>query len=111
MVAGLPDSLRRRIDLLAMVGLQDHASFSFHLADVVADVRHAGDLPVLPEVERLRGLPMLCLRGQGDRHSLCPSLPPALARVETMSGGHRVRGREGAGVGTLILTAARPPSS
>jgi type IV secretory pathway VirJ component len=110
MVSRLPDSLRRRIDLLAMVGLEDHAAFGFHLADVVADVRHEGDLPVLPEVEKLRGLPMLCLRGRDDRRSLCPALPAAIARVETMSGGHRVLGREGGEVGTLILSAVRAPS-
>jgi type IV secretory pathway VirJ component len=110
MVSRLPDSLRRRIDLLAMVGLEDHASFRFHLADVVVVMRHDGDLPVLPEVEKLRGLRMLCVRGSTDRHSLCSALPAGLARVETTAGGHRVPGREGGGIVALILAAARSSS-
>jgi len=110
MISRLPDSLRRRIDLLAMVGLEDYASFRFHLADVVVVMRHDGDLPVLPEVEKLRGLRMLCVRGSTDRHSLCSTLPAGLARVETTAGGHRVPGREGSGIGALILAAARSPS-
>lgn len=111
MVSRLPDSLRRRIDLLAMVALEDHATFRFHLADLVTATEHGGDLPVLPEVEKLRGLRMLCVLGSADRHSLCRSLPADLARVETTTGGHRVPGREGSEIAALILAAARPPIS
>jgi type IV secretory pathway VirJ component len=110
MVSRLPDSLRQRIDLLAMVALEDHASFRFHLADLVTATKHEGDLPVLPELEKLRGLRMLCVRGSTDRRSLCRSLPASLARVETTTGGHRVPGREGGEIAALILAAARPPT-
>jgi len=111
MVSRLPDSLRQRIDLLAMVSPEDYASFRFHLADLVTATKHEGDLPVLPEVEKLRGLRMLCVRGSTDRRSLCRSLPADLARVETTAGGHRVPGREGGEIAALILAAARPPIS
>jgi type IV secretory pathway VirJ component len=110
MVSRLPDSLRQRIAMLAMVSLADHAAFRFHLADLVADVRHEGDYPVLPELEKLRGLPMLCVRASGDAHSLCPALAPALARVVTTAGGHRVHASEGREIGGLILTALGRPS-
>ena len=106
MVSRLSPELRGRIALLAMLGLEPRASFRFHLADLVADASHEGDLPVMPEVEKLRGLPMLCVQGSDERNSLCSSLPPALARVETRRGGHRVTGGQGPELAGLILRVA-----
>ena len=106
MVSRLPVELRSRIALLAMLGLEPDANFEFHLVDIIADVSHEGALPVLPEVEKLRGLPMLCIQGSDDGNSLCSSLPPALARVETRRGGHRISGSQGPEVVSLILRAA-----
>jgi type IV secretory pathway VirJ component len=106
MVSRLPLDLRSRIALLAMLGLEPRASFQFHLADIVADVSRKDALPVLPEVEKLRGLPMLCVQGSDEGNSLCSSLPPALARVEIRQGGHRISGSEGPEVVSLILRSA-----
>jgi type IV secretory pathway VirJ component len=106
MVSRLPLDLRSRIALLAMLGLETRASFRFHLADIISDVSHEDALPVLPEVEKLRGLPMLCVQGSDEGNSLCSSLPPALARVETRPGGHRISGSQGGEVVSLILRAA-----
>jgi len=106
MAARLPDELRGRIDLLALLGPADRASFRFHLSDILANVQHDGDLPVRPELDRLRGLPMLCVHGLGESGSLCQTLPPSLARVETRPGGHRIPGGDGRAVADLILAAA-----
>jgi type IV secretory pathway VirJ component len=106
LVSRLPPELRSRIALLAMLGLEPRANFRFHLADLIADVSHEGALPVLPEVEKLRGLPMLCVQGSDEGNSLCPSLPPGLALVETRRGGHRISGGQGPEVVSLILRAA-----
>jgi type IV secretory pathway VirJ component len=106
MVSRLPPELRSRIALLALLGLEHRASFRFHLANIIADISHEGDLPVLPEVEKLRGLPMLCVQGSDEGNSLCSSLPPALARVETRKGGHRIHGSDGAEVIGVVLRAA-----
>jgi type IV secretory pathway VirJ component len=110
MVSRLPEELRDRIALLALVGLENHVSFEFHLADIVADISHKGDLPVLPEVEKLRGTPLLCVQGSDENGSLCPSLDPSLAQVATHAGGHRVPGSEGKAVADLILAATRRAS-
>lgn len=106
MVSRLPVELRSRIALLAMLGLEPGANFRFHLADMIGDFSHKDALPVLPEVERLRGLPMLCVQGSDEGNSLCASLPPALARVEIRQGGHRISGSQGREVVGLILRAA-----
>jgi type IV secretory pathway VirJ component len=111
MVSRLEPALRSRINLLALLGLEDHASFQFHLADIVTEVHHQGDLPVLPEMEKLRGMSILCLRGSDESKSLCSRLDPSLARVETHAGGHRIVRKEGNDVVDLILSAARGRSS
>jgi type IV secretory pathway VirJ component len=107
-VSRLPEELRRRVGLVAMLGLEPRANFEFHFADIVTAMSHEGDLPVLPEVEKLRGTPLLCVQGVGETHSLCSSLPPSLARVESRPGGHRIPRREGLATADLILAAARP---
>jgi type IV secretory pathway VirJ component len=107
MVSRLPPQLRSRIALLAMLGLEHSASFRFHLADIIANVSHEDALPVLPEVEKLGGLPMLCVQGSNEENSLCSSLPPALARVEIRRGGHRIPGSQGPELVSLILAAAQ----
>jgi type IV secretory pathway VirJ component len=107
MVSRFSPELRNRIKLLALLGLEDRASFQFHLADILTQFRHDGDLPVLPEMEKLRGMSLLCVRGANESRSLCPRLDPSLARVETHIGGHRITGTEGKDVVDLILSVAQ----
>ena len=104
MVSRWGEELRSRILLLALLGLENHASFRYHLVDVISEAGHQGDLPVRPEVEKLRGLPILCVQGTNESNSLCASLEPALARVATHAGGHTISGNEGADVVDLILS-------
>jgi type IV secretory pathway VirJ component len=111
MVSRLEPALRGRIRLLALLGLEDRASFQFHLADLVTTFHHQGDLPVLPEMEKLRGMAILCLQGSNENKSLCSRLDPSLARVETHAGGHRIVRKEGNDVVDLILSATRGSGS
>lgn len=111
MVSRLSPELRSRISLLALLGLEDRASFQFHLADIITEVHHQGDLPVLPELEKLRGMAILCLQGSNESKSLCSQLDPSLARVETHAGGHRIVRKEGDDVVDLILSATRGRNS
>jgi type IV secretory pathway VirJ component len=105
----LPADLRNRIDLIALLSLEQRASFQFHMEDIVAQVAHDDAVPILPELEKLRGVPLLCVMGAGEKHSLCPSLPPSLAKVVTRDGGHRISGSAGAAAADLILDTAQHP--
>jgi type IV secretory pathway VirJ component len=105
MVSRLSEKLRDRIALLAMLGLESRVSFQFHLADIISDIGHEGDLPVLPEVLKLRGTRMLCVSGSDEAHSLCPSLEPSIALVETRPGGHRISGSQGRAMVDVIMQA------
>ena len=110
MVSRLSPELRGRISLLVLLSLESHASFEFHEADIFGDITHPGDLPVLPEVEKLRGMHLLCVAGEKDKESLCPSLDHSLARLEIRPGGHRIPSGEGKQVADLILSRAGVPA-
>ncbi len=105
MISRLSPELRHRIVLVAFLGLEDRASFQFHPVDVVLTISHPGDLPVLPEVQKLRGMPLLCVRGTSERNSLCSRLDTTLTRLDTHTGGHRISGSDGKEVANLILKA------
>ena len=62
---------------------------------------------MVPEVEKLRGLRLLCVYGADETDSSCPRLPPSLARIERLSGGHHFGG-DYAALARLVLDAAAP---
>lgn len=106
-VSRLPDAVRRRLALVALIGFADRASFEFHWEDLLHDLPRSTDLPTRPEVERIRGTRILCAYGEDEKHSLCPSLDPTLARVVRHAGGHVLDGASGAAVATLVVNALR----
>jgi len=90
MVNRLPADLRSQIDVVALLGLSREAGFEFHFADLVAGAK--GGRPTLPEMRGLRGLRVLCVRGTDETGSACRDLPPGLATVVSLPGGHHFGG-------------------
>lgn len=90
MVRRLPPELRGRVSLLALLSPSTTVGFEFHWSDLVMDSARPGDLPVLPEVDGLRGVKVVCVYGATDAHSLCPALPARQAM--RMAGGHHLGG-------------------
>jgi type IV secretory pathway VirJ component len=103
----LPGDSRARIQLVAFLGLGKAVDFEFHLMDWVTDGRRSASLPVRPEMEKLRGLKMLCFYGTEDEDTLCPSLEPAMATPIPLQTGHRF-GRDFEPIVNAILEAATP---
>lgn len=96
---------RERIPLLVLVSPAQFAGFQFHLLDLMSSKRRPGDLSLLPEVERLRGQPILCVYGDDDKGALCPVAPTGLMKTVALNKGHRMGDSEG--VGAMILDALR----
>jgi type IV secretory pathway VirJ component len=110
MVSRLDAELRKRVALIALLGPWEWAGFRFHFMDVLRNVHRPGDLPVRPEVAKLRGTPVLCVYGSGDRDAICPSLEQdGTARAILRDGGHRVGGKEGPALADTILSALPKP--
>jgi type IV secretory pathway VirJ component len=105
MVSRLPTELRRRIALVALLSPSEWAGFQFHLIDLVTNIQRSGDRSVPEEVERLRGTPVLCIYGRGDRGAICPTVDSVLARPIVRAGGHGVERREGPALADTILAA------
>ncbi len=101
----LPDSLRTRVGMVALLSAARWAGFEFHWRDELMDVRRATDRPVLPEVERLRGMTVLCVYGEGEKDSLCRGIDSTLATPFERPGGHRLPADDTAVLARLIVNA------
>lgn len=102
----LPAPLLTRTRLIAMLGLASTVNFQFHWADLVHDARRPTDLPVLPELAKLRGTRMLCVYGVDETDSACPIADPTLVTPYARPGGHHFD-RDYRTIGELIVAAAR----
>ena len=104
----LPVDLRRRLRLVALLGPQTSANFTFHLSDLLGDRQRDDDIPMLPEIAKLSGTRILCVYGVEERQSLCPLLPAGSARVVLKSGGHHFDKNYPA-LASLILDESKAP--
>ena len=89
LISRLPEDLRGRVGLVVFIGLAHAADFHIHLRGFLG---HPGKdaLLVGPELEKLRGIKMVCFYAARDGHSLCRSRPADLGTCTEMSGRHRV---------------------
>lgn len=92
MATRLPEDLRDRIRLVALIGPGEQAAFEFHVGDWLHLAAKGPQYPVLPEVRRLAGKRILCVSGEDEEEGLCKTIPRDLAGVVTLPGGHHVGG-------------------
>ena len=107
----LPAMLRAQLAGVAMLGLAPMASFEFHWSDLVKDTSRPTDLAIKPELERLRGVPMMCVFGSDEKTSGCRNAPNGLLRKDERQGGHHFDGDFPAlvrSVMQLLETGAKP---
>jgi len=102
----LPPDLRARVPVLALLSMSAEADFQFHLTDWFWSHHRKSALPVLPELEKLRGLRILCFYGYKDKETICGRLDAGLVTSFPIEGGHRFGGRY-APIAEEILKAAR----
>jgi type IV secretory pathway VirJ component len=88
MVSRLPPELRARLSLVALVGPDKEATFDFNFGGWMSDRPKRPDLPVLPEIPRLKGSPVLCVYANAEKDSPCTRLPPGTAIRLGVPGGH-----------------------
>jgi type IV secretory pathway VirJ component len=100
----LPDDLRARVDLVALLGPATNIAFSFRITDWLG-VKRSDAIPTLPEIRKLAGLNILCVHGSGEHDSACPLLPEGLAIIDELPGGHHFGG-DYKGVAERILAAS-----
>jgi type IV secretory pathway VirJ component len=106
MAAGLSPELRRKIALVALVGPDPRADFAVDLAGWFAGATPPPERPVLPELARLRGLPLLCVYGAREQHSLCPALEPRRVTLLRLASTGHFYGGHGTEIADSILEVA-----
>ena len=84
--------LKSHLALVAMLGLPEHISFSYHFSDLWSTKTSPKDPPILPELEKLRGTNMMCVYGKEEDESLCRSIDPALVFPVAREGAHHFDG-------------------
>ncbi len=81
----LPYDLRGRVAGVNLLGLATTADFEVHVTTWLGADHHG--LPTKPEVERLQ-MPVLCVYGEGEKDSQCPSLSSGHVRSVKIGDGH-----------------------
>ncbi|MEP7346857.1 MAG: AcvB/VirJ family lysyl-phosphatidylglycerol hydrolase [Gemmatimonadaceae bacterium] len=107
----ITQELRDRVALVALLGLSPRASFEFHWTDLIRETRRATDLPVVPELERLRGKRIVCVFGEDEKDSACRGVERALATPIERSGSHRIHDSDAADLARVIVEALAPVTS
>lgn len=105
MISRLPEDLRARIRLVALLGPAETVDLKFHVADWWSNSKRSTDLPVLPELQKLiPGTRLLCMYGSDETDSACPRLPPGAAEIVALKGAHHFDGGYEA-LGDIVLRA------
>jgi type IV secretory pathway VirJ component len=95
MAARLPDSLKARVSLIGLMGVETRYDLEFHISEWIPGKPEGA--PVLPELRKLKGLHIVCVYGTDEKGSLCPELGKSgedrtLAEVKAFPGGHHFGG-------------------
>ncbi len=84
-VSRLPDNVRRRVALVALLSPSKSATFEFKVADWFKD---RNGVPVRPEIDKLRGTKIICVYGTDDKDTVCTDIDARAAKPIPLSGSH-----------------------
>ncbi|HXP25885.1 MAG TPA: AcvB/VirJ family lysyl-phosphatidylglycerol hydrolase [Steroidobacteraceae bacterium] len=101
----LPAPTKAAVSLMAILGMSEHALFEFHVSSWISDDNSGPE--TLPEVNRVSGMPVLCIYGEDEQDSLCPKLDSGKFKIVKVKGGHHFDGNYAA-LADDILSAAKP---
>jgi len=90
MTSRLPETLKSKVQAVALLGLAKNANFEFHVADWLYS--SDGTYKVIPEVQKLKGLNVICIYGEDETNSACNLLDKSSFSPIEMKGGHHFSG-------------------
>jgi type IV secretory pathway VirJ component len=100
----LPQDLQAQIQSVSLLGFDSNATFEISVADWIGT--DESGLPTRPELAKLPATPVLCIYGEGEKDSICPTLPSARVKSEQVGTGHHFGG-EYAELAEKILSFAK----
>jgi type IV secretory pathway VirJ component len=101
----LPETTKAQVALTAILGMSEHALFEFHVSSWIAD--DTSGPATLPEVNRIGGMPVLCIYGEDEHDSLCPKLDAKKFNIVKVKGGHHFDGNYTALADEILAAAKR----
>jgi len=104
----LSAELKQQLDGVVMLGPAGRASFEITLRDAVTRRPRPTDLPVRPELERLRGTRLLCAYGRQEPAPFCSRVDSTLMHVVVRSGGHKLAPDDGKAIAQMIVERVGP---
>jgi type IV secretory pathway VirJ component len=90
MVNRLPLELKSKIQSISLLGLASNANFEFHVSDWLTS--SDGLYKVIPEVQKLKSMNVLCIYGEDESDSACRSLRKNDFHIIETKGGHHFSG-------------------
>jgi type IV secretory pathway VirJ component len=90
MISRLPNEMRSKIRLIALLGPSPKVQFEFHVSDWLRSA--STGIAVKPEVDKLREQRILCLSGEDDKDSLCRALSGPRMDIVMLKGAHHFDG-------------------
>lgn len=90
MASRLPEALKSKVHAVALLGMGKEANFEFHVSDWLYSAN--GLYKVIPEVQRLKNMNVICIYGEDETDSACQSLNKVDFNVIEMKGGHHFAG-------------------
>ncbi|MEA2690888.1 MAG: hypothetical protein QOJ16_275 [Acidobacteriota bacterium] len=108
-VERLPARLRSKVSAVALIGPDSGALFDFQFGNFMAGKPKAPELPVGPQIAKVKGLKMLCIYAEQETDSLCRKLPPGQVTLVPMPGGHGYSRATDPMVTRLLAEAGLPP--
>jgi type IV secretory pathway VirJ component len=92
MVDRMAPALRAKIGLVALIGPDGAAQFDLHPDGWISNRQQSPDLPVMPEIPKLKGNRVLCIYGAAEEKSLCKQIAPKQASIIEVPGDHGFEG-------------------
>jgi type IV secretory pathway VirJ component len=96
---------RARVASISLLGLAQRATYEVSAAEWIPALARKGEL-VLPDVRKISAMPMLCVEGAGEIHSICPELQQLGIQVRQIGKRHHFSYRE-AEIADAVLSVAR----
>jgi type IV secretory pathway VirJ component len=92
MMSRLPADLRAKVRVVVLIGPDANAQFDMPPDGWVSNRPRLPEIPVAPEIPRMKGLKVLCVAGATENQNICKSLPPGAATLVEVPGGHGFEG-------------------
>ena len=106
MAARLPEDLQAKVALIVLIGPSVTVDFEFHFTEWFGGISRKTDLPVVPEIEKLKGKRIICVYGLEEGDNICTALKAGIVQPVALKGGHHFGG-EYKPIADLILKESR----